>query len=168
MKKRWFLLIMLVLIGVAFLTNGALTDAKDSPKKPQQEVKDKITIDSKGYKKDRYGPLEFHHQKHQDEYINAEGNSIACQECHHIYENGKNVWKPGDIVQKCVDCHDPLKSDPKNKKNKKLQLAFHNNCKNCHKAVIKAGLKKEKDQCIEYRLEKLGKKYQKTSKNILS
>ena len=158
MKKRWFLLIMLVLIGIAFLTNGALTDAEDSPKNSQQEVTDTIMIDSKGYKKDRYGQIEFHHQKHQDEYINAEGDSIACQECHHIYENGKNVWKECDPVQKCGDCHDPLKTNPKNKNLKKLQLAFHKNCKGCHTAVIKAGLKKEADAPSKKCVKCMGKK----------
>ncbi len=142
MKRRLFLFIMFTISGVAFLTLGVLTEAKDPPKKPRQEVKEKIKIENKGYKKDRYNGVELSHQKHQDEYTNQDEKKIACEECHHVYEDGKNVWKDGEYVQKCVECHNPLKRDPKNKKNKKLQLAFHNSCKTCHKAVVKAGLKK--------------------------
>jgi len=148
MKKRLFMFLMVAISGVAFLAFGILTEAKDLPKKPdkpQQEVKEKIKIENKGYKKDRYNAVGLDHRKHQDEYVNGENKKIVCSECHHYYENGKNTWKDDEYVQKCVECHDPLKSDPKNKKNKKLQLAFHNNCKKCHKDVVKAGLKKEKE-----------------------
>ena len=161
MKKRLFLLIMVAICGVAFLTLGVMTEAKDIPKKPdkpQQEVKDKIKIENKGYKKDRYNPVELDHKKHQDEYVNAENKKIACTECHHYYKKSKNTWKDEEYVQKCVECHDPLKTDPKNKKNKKLQLAFHNNCKNCHKAVVKAKLKKEKEAPSKKCIKCMGKK----------
>jgi len=149
---------MLVLGGVAFLTHGALTDAKDTAKKPQQKVEDEIKIENEGYNKDRYHEITFHHRKHQDEYINADGKSIGCKECHHVYENGKNAWNDDEYVQRCVECHDPLKSDPKNKNIKKLQLAFHNNCKGCHQAVIKAGLKKEKEAPSKKCIKCMGKK----------
>ncbi len=158
MKKRFFLFIMVAISGVAFLTLGVLTEAKDPPKKPQQEVKEMVKIENKGYKKDRYNGVELSHQKHQDEYKNQDGKKIACEECHHVYEDSKNVWKDDEYVQKCVECHNPLKSDPKNKKNKKLQLAFHNNCKKCHKAVVKAGLKKEKEAPSKKCIKCMGKK----------
>jgi hypothetical protein len=40
------------------------------------------------------------------------------------------MWKEGSPVKKCVECHDPLKNEGKVKK---LMLAFHKNCKDCHK-----------------------------------
>ena len=154
MKQRLFLLILVAIGCLMFLAVGTLT-AKDKPKEAPPE----ILIDNKGYKKDRYGAVKFNHKKHQDEYKNSEGNIIDCAECHHVYDDkAKNTWKDDDPVQKCVECHDPLKSDPKNKKNKKLQLAFHNNCKNCHKKVVKAGLKKEKEAPSKKCITCMGKK----------
>ena len=159
MKKRLFMFLMIAISGVAFLALSALTEADDSwKKKPQQEVKDKIKIENKGYKKDRYNGVELSHKEHQDEYKKADGKKIACEECHHVYEDGKNIWKDDNYVQKCGECHNPLKSDPKNKKNKKLQLAFHKNCKTCHKSVVKAGLKKEKEAPSKKCLKCMGKK----------
>jgi hypothetical protein len=159
MKKRLFLFIIFAISGVAFLSFSALTEADDSwKKKPQQEVKDDIKIENKGYKKDRYNGVKLSHKKHQDEYTNKDKKKIACSECHHVYEDSKNVWKDDNYVQKCVECHNPLKSDPKNKKNKKLQLAFHNNCKKCHKDVVKAGLKKEKEAPSKKCIKCMGKK----------
>lgn len=159
MKKRMFLFIMFTVSGVALLVISAVTEADDSWKeKPQQEVEEKIKIENKGYKKDRYNGVELNHKKHQDEYKNADGNEIACSECHHVYEDGKNVWKDDNYVQKCVECHDPKKTNKDNKKQKKLQLAFHSNCKDCHKAVVKAGLKKEKEAPSKKCIKCMGKK----------
>ena len=69
------------------------------------------------------------HKKHVADY------KVKCAECHHVYKEKKNVWKEGDPVQKCGECH-----DPKAKKGEgiKLQSAFHKNCKTCHKDLEKA------------------------------
>lgn len=159
MKKRSFRYLILLLGGIAFLTVGALTEAQDDWKnKPQQKVEEKIKIENKGYKKDRYNGIEFSHKKHQDEYVNAENKKIACTECHHVYEDTKNIWTDDKYVQPCSECHDPNKTNKKNKNQKKLQLAFHNNCKNCHKDVVKAGLKKEKDAPSKKCIKCMGKK----------
>ena len=118
-----------------------------------------ITIDNKGYQKDRKGPAKFEHVKHSREY------QISCWDCHHEYkdkdeqqveqpaeaaknEQGEeaaqneepkepkakylteqNIWSPWGITKKCAECH-----DPKEKKDDaiKLQAAYHKNCKNCH------------------------------------
>jgi predicted CXXCH cytochrome family protein len=72
------------------------------------------------------------HKKHSADY------KIACAECHHVYEGGKNVFKEGDPVQKCSGCHDAVKSEGKVKK---LMLAYHKNCQGCHKEMNKAGEK---------------------------
>lgn len=98
----------------------------DRPFKAPEE----IIIENKGDEKERKGPVRFSHLAHADNY------DVACTECHHDYQDGKNVWKEGDPVKKCIECHSPLKSEDKIKK---LQLAFHNNCKNCHKDLAKEG-----------------------------
>jgi hypothetical protein len=90
----------------------------------------KFTIHNQGYKVDKKGPVPFAHQEHFMEH------KIACTECHHVYEEGKNVWKETDPVGKCVTCHDPLK---KKGKTLKLQNAYHNRCRTCHRKLVKGG-----------------------------
>jgi hypothetical protein len=104
-----------------FFTGGALM-AGDKTTAP-----DEVMIENKGYKSDKKPPVKLTHKKHVDEY------GAKCTECHHEYKDGKNVWKEGEPVKKCVECHDPKK---KQGKVLKLNLAYHKNCKNCHKKVV--------------------------------
>jgi hypothetical protein len=115
MKKGMPAIILLLFIGLIFLATGVLTAA---------EFPEKIVIDNKVYKKDLKGPVNFNHLKHIKDY------KAVCTDCHHEYIDGKNIWKGGDAVKTCVSCHDPEKTQ---EKVLKLQLAFHNNCKDCHK-----------------------------------
>jgi hypothetical protein len=115
MKKGMPAIILLLFIGLFFLATGVLTAA---------EPPEKIVINNKGYTKDQKGPVNFNHLKHSKDY------KAACTECHHEYKDGKNIWKEGDAVKKCVSCHDPEKTQDKIPK---LQTAFHTNCKDCHK-----------------------------------
>jgi len=119
MNKRLLTLVTVIFTGLLFFTVGALIAA---------DVPDEVTIENKGYKKDKKGPIKLSHKKHSEEY------KVACTDCHHDYNDGKNVWKEGAPVKKCSECHNPLKKDGKIKK---LQNAYHRNCKNCHKAYIK-------------------------------
>jgi len=136
MKKHVISIIFVALIGLVFIAVGTLTATEK-----RSDAPDEIMLKSKGYKKENYGPIHFSHAKHQNEYKNPEKKNIACSECHHDYDKkGKNIWKDTDPVKKCGECHDPKKSDGKKKK---LQLAFHNNCKDCHKDAVKAGITKE-------------------------
>jgi hypothetical protein len=94
---------------------------------------DVIMIDNKGYKKDRKGPVRFTHKQHARVY------KILCWECHHVYDQGENVWVPWGETKKCRQCHDPIKNEPTNKK---LQKAYHYNCKVCHEALAKKSKEK--------------------------
>ena len=150
--KRWTKMAIFLLPGLMFLMVEALI-AAEKPAKEPTEAPEKVTIDSRGYKKDKKKPVIFDHKKHQEEHLNEKGEKILCTECHHVYKDEKNTWKEGDPVKKCgtKDCHDPRKK--KGKKQHKLQLAFHQNCKDCHKAVVKAKKKTEKEapykKCIK-------------------
>ena len=128
MNKRFLTLLIVSLTGILFLSVAALTAAE------KQDVPDEVMLENKGYKKDKKGPVKLTHQKHNVDY------KITCADCHHLYKDGKNVWKEGDFVEKCSECHDPLK---KNKETKamKLQNAYHKNCKTCHKTLAKEGKK---------------------------
>ena len=115
MKKGILSLTILALTALLFVAVGSITAA---------DVSDMVVIDTKDYPTDKKGPVNLSHTKHNEEY------DVACDECHHEYSDGKNVWKEGDPVKKCGECHDRTKSEGTVKK---LQTAFHNNCKNCHK-----------------------------------
>jgi hypothetical protein len=138
MKTKFTVGLMVALTGLLFLAVGVLT-AAEAPKPP-----DKILINNKGFKRILKGPVLFQHKKHSVDY------KLACTECHHNYENGKNVWKEGDPVKPCRDCHNPLK---KVGKIPKLQNAYHKDCKNCHRDLAKAGKKtgpfKKCNECHE-------------------
>lgn len=116
------------LVCLLFLIVGTLTAAE------KQDVPEEIIIENENYKSKRKGPVPFSHQDHFESY------DVACTECHHQYQDGKNVWKEDDPVKKCAECHSPLKSEGKVKK---LKLAFHKDCKNCHKDLAKEGVTKD-------------------------
>lgn len=130
MNKRGTTLLMVIFTGLLFLVVGALT-AADKP----SDVPDDIMIDNQGYKKNTKGPVRLSHKKHGTDY------KVACTECHHEYEKDKNVWKEGLPVKKCGECHNPLKKEGKVYK---LNLAYHKNCKNCHRDLMKKEMKGKK------------------------
>lgn len=140
MNKRLMTLLVVALTGLLFVTAGVLTAA---------DVPEKITLspEGKGYKKVKKGPVLFKHKEHAEKY------KIACTECHHNYKDGKNVWKEGDPVRPCSECHKMKTVKKAGKKVYKLQSAYHKNCKNCHKALGKEGKKtgpfKKCNQCHE-------------------
>ena len=129
MKKGILTICILVFTGIIFLATGPLSAA---------DVGDKIVIENKGYKKDKRGPVPLSHKKHSVDY------KIACNECHHEYKDGKNVWTEKDPVKKCAECHNPTRTEGKAKK---LQTAFHKNCKDCHKAAGKGEKKAPFKKC---------------------
>jgi len=112
-KKNWFLFAVVAafLLFPVFEISGS-------------DMVEEMLIDNRGYKSDRKGPVPFSHQAHAEDY------GFTCDECHHVYKSGKNVWEEGDEVQKCSACHDPVESKGNTKK---LQIAFHGNCRDCHK-----------------------------------
>lgn len=120
-----------IFIAAAFMFSVAfLVFAADAP--------DKITLKPALWPSLTKAPVELSHKKHAEEY------KIACADCHHVYKDGKNVWKQGDPVDKCEKCHtEPTiqgeKKLPPDQQKLNLKLAFHNNCIDCHKK-----LKKEK------------------------
>ena len=135
MAKR----LLTVLVVLAFMSGAALSGLGGAADK--QEVPDTIELQAKLWSEHTKGPVKFEHKKHQDEY------KIACADCHHDYKDGKNTWKEGDKVQKCMECHNEptIKGEkklPKDKQKLNLKLAFHDNCQGCHKELKK----KDKDK----------------------
>jgi hypothetical protein len=104
------------------------------------ESGDEIIIENQGYTEDKKKPVKLSHEKHAEEY------KIACDSCHHVYEEGKNVWNQGDPVEKCVACHDPIETQGNIMK---LQSAFHKNCRDCHKEVSQEGREAPYKKCTD-------------------
>jgi len=95
-----------------------------------QEAPDEIFIENKVYRTDRKGSVYFSHTEHAEGYVDE------CSACHHDYKDGHNVWQEGQPVQKCSACHDPSK---RNGKIRKLNTAYHKNCKGCHQKLAREG-----------------------------
>jgi hypothetical protein len=133
MIKRFCILFTAILTGLVFFSVGTLIAA-------EQVVPDEVTIENTGYKKDKKRPVKLGHKKHSTD---KKYGPVKCVDCHHEYTDGKNVWKEGDPVKKCAECHDPKKNTKKDgAKVMKLQNAYHRNCKNCHKKEKKGPFKK--------------------------
>lgn len=110
---------------------GKTKPAEDNKEEASSET---ITIYAKLFTEHTKGPVKFTHETHKKNY------KIACNDCHHVYENGKNVWKKGMDVDKCEVCHnEPTvkreKTLPPDLQKKNLKLAFHNNCRVCHRKI---------------------------------
>ncbi len=99
-----------------------------------QPEEDVIELNSSIIKEHRQPIVQFNHYAHMDDY------GIECSECHHVYENGKNVWSDSDPVKKCEQCHnDPTTKNEIRLPSKKLNLkyAFHKSCIGCHRKYNK-------------------------------
>lgn len=117
-------------IGTAFLVLTAAFVVAD-------DIKDVIKIQSSLWPNPTKGPVEFTHKKHAETY------KVACDKCHHVYKDGKNVWKQGDDVKRCQACHNEPTIEGEKRLSPDLQklnlkLAFHTNCQECHKELKKS------------------------------
>lgn len=100
------------------------------------DVQDEFNIKAGLWATPTKAAVPFTHKKHAEDY------KIACADCHHVFKDGKNVWKEGDPVQKCEECHTNAEIQgeaklPPEEKKLNLKLAFHNNCQGCHKQLKK-------------------------------
>lgn len=131
-RKRIRLLVAMMMFSVFFLSSTfvllrAVRAAEECVSTNATEPpKGEIVLKSPF--KTKKPPVTFNHEKHV-----ADG--IACTECHHVYENGENVWHKGDVVQPCCICH----KEKTEGKVLSLQNAFHKNCRDCHKDLEKEG-----------------------------
>ena len=132
MRKRGKLTSFIALTA-AFVFSVTLLAFAAGPQAP-----DDITIKAALWPAPTKAPVKLSHKLHAVDY------KVACTQCHHKYEGGKNVWKEGDAVDKCAKCHTEAtiqgeKKLPPDQQKLNLKLAYHNNCIPCHQK-----LKKEK------------------------
>jgi hypothetical protein len=120
-----------ILAAIFFIALGLLfVRATPTNATEEQEVPDEISIDNTVYKTDRKGSVLFSHSEHADGYVES------CDGCHHEYKDGQNIWEEGQPVKKCFSCHDPSKRDGRIRK---LNIAYHKNCKGCHRELAREG-----------------------------
>ena len=122
-----------ILIAMAFIAAVLVTSGAWAMKTKSGDVPDVIVIKDKVFKKYKKSPVKFPHKLHVEKY------KVQCTECHHDYKDGKNIWKEGDKVKNCSECH----TSPKKNKGKMPSAynAYHKNCRTCHKKAKKGPTK---------------------------
>ena len=105
-------------------------DGADSHLTASGKAKNLIILDSDLFQKKIQGPVGFNHMNHAGKY------GVKCQQCHHVFVDGKNTWQVGDKVVRCQVCH----NEPATQHGKVVGLfqAFHANCQSCHKIAPKS------------------------------
>ena len=154
--KKTFLAALILVIGCGLVYGGIICKAADEQKQPEVKTEAKtqtppavIELYSPLWKTHKKSAVKFAHEKHSKDY------KVPCTECHHVYKDGKNVWKEGMEVKKCESCHNEptVKGEkrlPPDLQKKNLKLAFHKNCVGCHKELKKKNPKtKAPKTCIK-------------------
>lgn len=91
---------------------------------PLRAQTDKMVIDNSKVSGRKTRPaVTFPHNKHVE-------FDLSCKDCHHIYENGKNILDESQLEEgnqdiRCSACHGPTFRI-------NLEQAFHNQCMGCH------------------------------------
>jgi cytochrome c553 len=122
--------ILVVLAFAAAALMGTMAVAQDTK---SGKVEDTFKIKDPIFKKYKKVPVNFTHKQHSVDL------KIKCTDCHHVYKDGKNVWKDGDKAAKCSSCHNTPKKNQKvgGVKVYSAYNAYHKNCRTCHKAFKK-------------------------------
>ena len=84
---------------------------------------DMVAVDNSVFEQPRRSPSVFVHDAH-----NEKAGIEECYECHHVYEDGKQVEEESSEDQMCSDCHG-IEAEGRRPG---LMKAFHLNCKGCH------------------------------------
>lgn len=117
-----FLLLPFVLPACSYDKEAAAEDTRD--------YGFYMLIQNDVYPNRKMGPVKFTHDAHFDDY------GLSCDECHHDYVDGKNVWTEWDDVRPCVSCHAP---DKHQGNVYKLATSYHKSCRTCHHMVNEPG-----------------------------
>ena len=148
--RIFLVLIFLLIAGYLMNSDNSMTYAADDEKMSEEMAKkikelEIITIDNKGYKKDRKDPAKFEHVKHAREY------KISCWECHHEYKKDElNDKQPAQEVknEETAQDNETVQSEEGAKKDKVIpkELSAENiwspwgitkKCAECHDPVEK-------------------------------
>ena len=84
---------------------------------------DLVILDNSIFENPKRPPVAFQHDPH-----NELAQIDECNECHHVYEDGKLIEDESSEDQSCSECHDLKNSG----RQPALMKAYHLNCKGCH------------------------------------
>ena len=112
MKKRNLMAILLIAVFALIV----LVVASYS----QEDV---TTVNDSAFERHMRPAVLFSHDAH-----NEQAEIEECNECHHVYENGKKVEEDSSEDSECSECH------VSEEENYPISLvkAYHINCKGCH------------------------------------
>ena len=108
--KRWALALVLAGASLWLLAPGF-----------SQE--DMVAVDTGPFERPQRAPALFMHDAH-----NEKAGLDTCNECHHVYRDGKKVEDESSEDQRCADCHGRTAQG----RAPSLTAAFHTNCTGCH------------------------------------
>jgi len=96
-----FLLLFLSMVALILGSVGyAEESAKSSPGAAISPARIIISYPIGESPNSRIAQKYFTHVDHAGEY------KVACTQCHHVFEDGKNIWNEGMPIQECSECHD--------------------------------------------------------------
>ncbi|MFP3929279.1 MAG: cytochrome c3 family protein [Desulfobacteraceae bacterium] len=121
---------MLFFVCLIVLAIAACSSEDSSVADSSSEIEDYMLIQNDVYQNRKMGPVKFTHDAHWEFY------GIFCEDCHHEYVDGENVWTEDDPVKPCVSCHMPGKAQGEVYK---LSTAYHKNCRTCHRMMNEEG-----------------------------
>jgi hypothetical protein len=110
MKSYRLLIIVFILMAIFVFTAAHSQD-------------DLVVIDNTIFENPKRPPVAFQHDQH-----NELAQIDECNECHHVYEDGKLIKDESSEDQSCSECHDLKDSGGQ----PALMKAYHLNCKECH------------------------------------
>ena len=106
-----------VLLGIAMVTVGVFVWAS------AYSQEDITHIDHRMFSQPQRPSAIFNHDEH-----NEKAEIEACNECHHVYEDGQKLEDESSEDQQCMECHEINDID----RRPGLMKAYHLNCKGCH------------------------------------
>jgi hypothetical protein len=110
MKKTGLYLLAILMVAIALIVTA-------------YSQEDMEFVDNSVFLNPQRAPSVFNHEQH-----NETAEIEDCNECHHVYEDGKRLEDESSEDQMCSECHelDASENMPG------LRKAFHTNCKGCH------------------------------------
>ncbi len=107
-------------LAATVLTAVALAVFGGMGVRSQEEMKQ---VSSDPFPRPQRPPAVFLHDAH-----NAKAGIEACNECHHVYEDGKRREEESSEDRRCADCHGLADEGGR----PGLRKAYHRNCRGCH------------------------------------
>ncbi len=90
---------------------------------PAGSQEDMEVVANSAFQNPQRPPSVFAHDSH-----NERAGIEACNECHHVYEDGRKLEDESSEDENCSECHGPRDEG----RAPSLTKAFHRNCAGCH------------------------------------